>query len=171
MPTEMRQVWFAFCPSTEGPWIALKLQCRKKGTVPQFESLFREVIEQLQPIECVLCNTNVDTLPCLAHSSYRGGITAIVNCNVEPPVELRPGQPGWFEALGIELRYFSGHLLDQHAIDPAVRASQFAQTFMPVGDGFVFDGGWGNHWQKVLSPTPGRNRPRPAASLRRLVNR
>jgi hypothetical protein len=48
---------------------------------------------------------NADDLPVLDHEWCKGGLGASVNCDVEPPVTVRPGDPAWFREAGVERRF------------------------------------------------------------------
>jgi hypothetical protein len=90
----------------------------------------------------VLCATNVDLYPELAHKSRLGGITTIVDCDADPPSEIRPGDAEWFERAGPERRYVAQQLLHARRTEPTEFAARAGRTFEPFAQGFLFEGAW-----------------------------
>jgi hypothetical protein len=106
-----------------------------------FEHLLFALVENLTPWEAVLCNSSAGNLPILAQEYFKGGLAGIVNCDSDPAVEHRPGDPEWFHA-GVELRYISADLLHQNAVDPHEFAQRTGRGCVPHHAGFLFDGQW-----------------------------
>jgi hypothetical protein len=140
------KAWFALCSSRDGPWTNLKVRSRRRATVVVFEDLFRVIVEQLQPQECSLVASNADDLPIFAQEWCKGGIGVCVNCDSEPMIEFRPGDPGWFREKGVERRYVSQRLLSRQSVDPVTFASRTGRIYTRTRTGFTFDGGWAATW-------------------------
>ena len=107
-----------------------------------FEQLLFALVEKLAPREAVLCNSSADNLPILAQECFKGGLTGILNCDSDPAVEYRPGDPEWFHVAGVELRYISADLLSKNALDPHEFARRTGRRLRPHRAGFLFDGQW-----------------------------
>lgn len=123
----------------DGPWMCLQ---SKAFDPAAFEQLLFALVEKLAPWEAVLCNSSADNLPILAQECFKGGLTGIVNCDADPAVEYRPGDPEWFHVAGVELRYISEDLLKRNAVDPHEFAQRTGRGCVPHHDGFLFDGQW-----------------------------
>jgi hypothetical protein len=114
--------------------------------VAVFEDLLRVLVEELRPQECALRVSNGDDLPVFARGWCKGGLAACVNCGTDPPVEVRPGDPGWFREAGVERRFVSKRLLATESVDPATFAAKTRRVCSPMAAGFVFDGEWDAMW-------------------------
>jgi len=111
-----------------------------------FEDVFQDLIDELRPQEVALRRSNADDLPIFARKWCRGGLKAIVDCDVEPPVTSRPGDPEWFRDAGVERRFISRCLLEAESVDAMDFAAQTGRRSSPAPVGYVFDGGWDTTW-------------------------
>ncbi len=111
------------------------------------DELFQSIVIQLQPAECSLCMSNADELAVFAQNFSKGGLSESVIWDVEPPVVSRPGEAGWFAAVGEERRYVSRVLLDQKSVDAFAFAVTTGRTCTPTELGFLFEGEWSGRWK------------------------
>jgi hypothetical protein len=140
------KTFFSLYPSRDGPWISLLVRTRRRQSVVVFENVFRDLVEQLRPHEVALRVSSAFDLPVSAQEWCRGGLCANVNCDVEPPVTVRPGDPEWFREVGVERRFISRRLLAKQSVDPSAFAAQTRRICSRMSGGYVFDGGWDAIW-------------------------
>jgi hypothetical protein len=140
------KAFFSLYFSREGPWISLQVRSRRLQSVRAFESVFRDLVDQLRPQEVALRISNADDLPLFARESCKGGLKASVNCDVEPPATFRPGDPEWFREVGVERRFISRRLLEEQSVAPIAFAARTGRLCSPASAGYVFDGGWDATW-------------------------
>ncbi len=139
-------VFFSLYPARDGPWMNLRIPTRRRPVVVIAENLFRDILEELKPHECSLVNTNADDLPIFAQAWCKGGLKGAVDCDSDPELVFQPGDSGWFNHIGVELRFVDRFLLDSESIDPKEFARQTGRTCCATLDGFTFDGGWDAKW-------------------------
>ena len=140
------KAFFSLYNSREGPWIRLQVRSGRRQSVKVFENVFRGLVYQLRPQEVALRLSNADDLPVFAREWCKGGLKASVNCDVEPPVTFRPGDPEWFREAGVERRFISRRLLEEESVAPTDFATRTGRICSPASAGFVFDGGWDATW-------------------------
>lgn len=140
------KAFFSLHPSREGPWTSLQVRSRRRHSVKALENVFQDLIDQLQPQEVALRLSNADDLPVFARDWCKDGLKASVNCDTEPPVTVRPGDPEWFREVGVERRFVSRRLLEERSVAPMAFAARTGRLCSPASAGYVFDGGWDATW-------------------------
>ena len=138
-------VFFSFLYLSAAPFITLQLKTRRKRSLGILEGLLLRLVERLQPDECVLRRANDYYIPVLASEHSVGGLSGIVSLDHDPPLELRPGDAGWFEALGPELLFLSQSLLSLRGEDAWAFAERTKRTAKVHAFGYLFDGGWSQY--------------------------
>jgi hypothetical protein len=138
----------------------LKIATRRRSSVAIFEDLFRAIVEGLNPHECSLIASNADDIPIFAQQWCQGGLQACVDCDSEPPVVVRPGDPDWVRFAGAEYRFVSRQLLTRESVDPFAFAAQTGRVCSPLAEGFLFDSGW-ERQRDSLNRVPAPTSPLP----------